>query len=794
VCAVREVRLGLVGLWACLWLAVDASSQDLKAGDSLPDCSKIPLLTVGSRATPADRRSLGQLPPSLESLLRADGVAIVHFCSPRAARGAAFGTFFVEELSALEKAAHGMPYPCAVVPVLPLGEKGRQDAQTLLEATETKSWGSPTIYWEPTFPRPGLYRTFRPGTSAYDDGGLTTSWTYLVGPDRRIIAVRAPGETAGLYDWLQHNLPEKVVPVARPASSTLSIAADPGSWPAFRRTLRREARAEQLPDTLGYAYLAWKASVGRTFASPAVSRDCVYAMTDTKGLHVVSLADGAPLASYAPGSSWWTSPAIAGDYVYAISAEGTVSALDSLKLGKRWEQDLHGLVTSSPTVSEGALYVGSRNGAVYALDATTGAPLWEFQTGGEISSSPAVVGGLVLIGSGDRCLYALDAASGQARWAAQTGGAVDSSPIVAGEDVFVGSFDGHLYCVALADGVIRWRCKLGGWVHSSPAVDDSHVFVGTVDIRRDEVPTFSWVDRRTGEVRGQFEVPDAIYSSPTVWGDVVVIGCRDGRVYAFDRAGRQTQPVWTYQTRGHVHASPVVVGDTVLVASYDGQLYALRQSKPVHVWKEADVVPRWFVAALVRQLHVQTADLIAAAAVGDVGVEHQLTGWETLFQQIKEQVAAPGARPKVLPRDVPPEHPGAPFVEYVLTAGLLGGYPDGTFCPSSPTTLYQFSSALASVLEWVIRPDYGWRVLKERDLGNVQVEVRAEPVAGRPPVRLADIPEQHWAKQALTFQASNQLLLVDEQGHFRGERTVTVKDAAAQWDLITQSVKVVRVR
>jgi outer membrane protein assembly factor BamB len=773
-----------VGTWS--------GAQDLKPGDLLPDCGKIPLVALGGR--PGYEGSGQGAPFSLERLLLSNGVTIVHFCSPRAARGQPFGSFLLEELSALQKAAHGAPYPCTVVPVVPLGEKGRADTLAVLEASETRPWGEPTVYWEPTFPRPGLYRTFRPGAAAYDDGGLTTSWTYLIGPDRSLLAARAPGEEPQLYDWIVQHLPEKVVPVARQASSALALPADPRAWPAFRRTPRREAAADQLPDTLGYAYLAWRQSIGRTFASPAVSQERVYAMTDDRGLQVLGLADGAQLGSLAAGGSWWTSPAVAGEYVYVISGEGVVTAIHALRVEKRWRHELNGFVTSSPTIADGALYVGSRNGAAYALDAATGDRLWEFQTGGEISSSPAVVGGLVLIGSGDRNVYALDAASGEVRWIAATGGAVDSSPTIAGESVYVGSFDGYLYRIALADGAIEWRCKLGGWVHSSPAVDDTQAFVGTVDIRRDETPTFSWVDRRTGEVRGQFQTPDAVYSSPTIWGDVVVVGCRDGRVYAFDRAMKQTQPIWTYQTRSYVHASPVVVGDTLLIASYDGTLYALRQARPIDVWTDADVVPRWFMAALVQQLHQQTADLIAAAAQGEVGAEQRLTDWDALFGQVKEQVANPGERPKVLPRDVPSEHPGAPFVEYVLTAGLLGGYPDGTFGPSSPTSLYQFSSALASVLEWVSRPDYGWRVLKERNLGDVQIEVRAEPVAGRAPVSLADIPEEHWAKQALEFQASNALLLVDEQGRFRGERTVTVRDAAAQWDLLTQSVKVVRVR
>jgi outer membrane protein assembly factor BamB len=502
----RWTRSLLLILPAVLVFVAASLAQDLQPGDVLPDCSKIPLLSTKAPGRSGDGAPpIGQRTPSLEDSLLPDGVAIVHFCSPRAPRGGPFRSFFVEELSALQKAAHGAPYPCVVVPVVPLGEKGLRDAETILREAETEAWGNSTVYYEPTYPRPGLYRTFRPGATAYGDGDITTPWTYLVGPDRKIIAARAPGEEPGLYDWLQQNLPETIVPVPRPASTDLTIPpADPRAWPAFRRTLRRQATAERLPDTLGYTYLAWKASPGRTFSSPAVVEERVYVSTDKNGLQALSLDNGEPLGSFSFGQSWWTSPVVAGDHVYAISSSGTAVALDRMRLTRHWKQDLDGLVTSSPAVSDGAVYVGSRNGAVYALDAATGDILWKFQTGGEISSSPAVIAGLVLIGSGDRNLYALDAATGQQKWATATGAAVDSSPTIAGEEVLVGSFDGGLYSVSLADGTINWRCQLGGWVHSSPAVDDTQVFVGTVDIRRDDVPTFSWIDRKTGEIRGQF--------------------------------------------------------------------------------------------------------------------------------------------------------------------------------------------------------------------------------------------------------------------------------------------------
>ena len=779
-----------MGLTALLLPAIVAQASDLKAGDTLPNCSKIPLVNVSSDYRP---QKFGVA--SLESALLSDGVAIVHFCSPRPPRHAPFETAFIEQLSDLQKAAHSVSYPCKVVAVVPFGDKGRADAATLIEQSQDKPWGDAHIYFEPTFPRPGLYRTFRPGTSGEGGAEITAPWTYLFGPGRKILAVRCQESTVRLYYWLQQNLPEAFVPVPAAPSTNLSLpAAAPWVWPTFRRTPQHQPAASLLPDVLPYTYLAWQTPIGRTFASPVVVDNVVYINTDASGLRSLALVTGQTLLAYSIGQSWWSSPVVAGNLVYSISSQGVVFAVDRGTFALKWKRDLGGLITSSPVVSDGALYVGSRNGAVYAVDASNGEVLWHFQTGGEISSSPALSNGVLVIGSGDRNIYAIDTKTGTMKWSTPTDGPVDSSPTVAGDEVFVGSFDGGLYALKLSDGAVNWRCQLGGWVHSSPAVDEDKVFVGTVNTRRDQMATFNWVARKDGKRLGSFDMPDAVYSSPTVWGDLVLIGCRDRQLYAFDRKMRQTQPAWTYRTRSYVHASPVVVGDTVLVASFDGDLYALRQAKPIRTWTETDIIPRWFVAALTRELHKEVGDLIEKAASGKVGAELTLKKFEDVFADIKASASKSAPAPKVLPRDVPAEHPGAPYIEYVLTAGLLSGYPDSTFRPNEPTTRYQFAFGLSTVLQTVTRPDFAWKLLGQRSAKGAEVEVRIQPVPGRPRTMPRDVPANHWAYKALSDLTEKALAPLDEEGMFRGTKTLTLKDAAVYWGMFVESLKVVRVK
>lgn len=777
-----------ISLGCGIALAALTFAEDLKVGDTLPNSSKIPLLPLT-----ADYRPQPATVFSLERNLRNDGVSIVHFCSPRPPRKGAFVSPFIEELVDLQRAALSVSYPCNAIAVVPFGSKGREDVMAVIGQSDQRGWNDTQIYYEPTFPRPGLYRTFRPGQVTDTGSEITTPWTYLIGPGRKVLAIRPPDSAVKLYDWLQANLPDSVSPVPGQPSTDLSLPKDGvWVWPTFRRTLQHRPAASMLPDVLPYTYLAWQSDIGRTFATPVVVDNVVYTNSDSKGLQSLALGNGQHLLSYDSGPSWWSSPVVAGNYVYSISREGVLSAVDRGTFLPRWKRDLAGLVTSSPIVNEGTLYVGSRNGAVYAVDASSGEILWRFQTGGEISSSAALSNGVLVIGSGDRNVYAIDAKTGSLKWQVSTEGPVDSSPTIVDEEVFVGSFDGGLYNLNLSNGNVIWRSPLGGWVHSSPAVDGDTVFVGTVNIKRDETATFNWIDRKTGKKLGSFEMGDAVYSSPTVWGDLVLIGCRDHYLYAFDKKMRQVQPAWTYKTRSYIHASPVVVGDTVLVTSFEGSMYALRQAKPIRTWTDSDILPRWFVAALTRELHKEVGDLVAKAASAKVGTELSLKSFAEVYADIKNN----GLKnvPKVLPSDVPSEHPGAAYIEYVLTSGLLTGYPDGAFRPNEPTTRYQFSFGLSTVVQTVTRPDFAWKSVGSDGKSGAQVEVRIQPVVGRPQIMPVDVQESHWAYRALVDLASRALVPLDDERNYRGGKSLTLKDAADHWNLYVESVKVVRTK
>jgi serine/threonine-protein kinase len=183
-----------------------------------------------------------------------------------------------------------------------------------------------------------------------------------------------------------------------------------------------------------------------TYSAPAVADGTVYVGSWGSKLYAFSAA-GSVNCSAAPAGKTctplWTAatpsgiggtPAVAHGVVYAVSADGTLSAFDAA--GSRscsgtvtaktctplWSSAprTSGYVTkSSPAVANGIVYFSSTNGGTYAYDAAgsldcsttptgkTCAPLWGAVTGFIGGGSPAIVNGVLYINvSGDGTIYA----------------------------------------------------------------------------------------------------------------------------------------------------------------------------------------------------------------------------------------------------------------------------------------------------------------------------------------------------------------------------------------------------
>lgn len=120
-------------------------------------------------------------------------------------------------------------------------------------------------------------------------------------------------------------------------------------------------------------------------------------------------------------------------------------------------------------------------------------------------------------------------------WEFLTNGPVFSSPCVTPDhrQVLCGSHDGSLYCLNCTDGSLVWSFRTTGKVFSSPCVFD-----GTAVGRRGTLVGLAstdgtvWIlDGRDGRTLASSTLTGELFSSPVVWGQFLVVGCRNDFVY-----------------------------------------------------------------------------------------------------------------------------------------------------------------------------------------------------------------------------------------------------------------------
>src|SRR5207248_6579424 len=130
----------------------------------------------------------------------------------------------------------------------------------------------------------------------------------------------------------------------------------------------------------------------------------------------------------------------------------------------------------------------------------------------------------------DSTLHVIDTKTGKELGSVQLDGQTGASAAVVGDDLYIGTMSNQILAIDLKKQAVKWKYEAN-------------------------------------------ENPQPYFSSPAVAADLVVFGCRDKRVHAFDRlTGKK---VWEYPTKGKVDSSPVIASKWVYVGSSDGHLYVL---------------------------------------------------------------------------------------------------------------------------------------------------------------------------------------------------------------------------
>ena len=393
------------------------------------------------------------------------------------------------------------------------------------------------------------------------------------------------------------------------ATSILNVYLPP-AWPMFHKDLLHRGATSPayfIPDQ-NYA-LAWKNVAFNTVSSPAVANldadwssglEIVIGANDNK-IYAFS-SSGVQSWAYATAGVVTSTPAVAdldgnaanGLEVVVGSNDKKVYALTSGG-GFLWSYVTGGAVTSSPAVADVdndgnmEVVVGSSDAKMYVLN-KNGGKVCSYATGGSIDSSPAVgdidvtrAGLEIAFGSDDGSVYVVDKGCNLLA-SFSTGGNVDSSPALGDInndgllEIVIGSDSGRVYALRYIPNPAAlnqlWAFVTGAPVDSSPALVQWESGQWMITVGADNGNVYALAQNGAQFASSPFVTGAAVDSSPAIadlknalWGDEVIVGSDNKRLYVLNFFTNPVTVDWSYVTANPVDSSPAVAD-----VDHDGEL------------------------------------------------------------------------------------------------------------------------------------------------------------------------------------------------------------------------------
>lgn len=270
-----------------------------------------------------------------------------------------------------------------------------------------------------------------------------------------------------------------------------------------------------------------------------------------------------------------------GQFVAVVSRE---NVLIVLKDGREaWRSKLDALTVTAPLVAGERVFVMSADRSVSAFDAASGRRLWQQQRTGEalvLAQSGVLVaaGDTLIAGLGGR-LVGLSPANGATRWSAPIATGRGTNEIERlvdlvsgvsrlGDQICVRAFQAAVGCVDINKNSVIWSKPAAG---SSGIHGDQDALFGTETNGK----VWSW-RRSNGEVLWTSDMLRfRSLSAPLLVGRLIAVGDDSGNVHFLSRV--DAEPLNRLLTDGSaVAVTPVMAGRTVVVVTQRGGVFGFR--------------------------------------------------------------------------------------------------------------------------------------------------------------------------------------------------------------------------
>lgn len=353
--------------------------------------------------------------------------------------------------------------------------------------------------------------------------------------------------------------------------------ATTSDWPQYRHDAVNSGTVSKKNEPSGPLEERWSFETsGELSPGPLIANGTVYVGSSNGTAYALAANDGSERWRTTAGKGIAAPTATGDSAVYVRTKRSPAVALDTETGTERWRLDVSETTYSQPTFAEGIVYVGGPRGTVYALDADSGERKWSFDTKTGLVGVPAVTDETVYVTGNGGLLLALDANYGSKQWHYQQSQTISAPPTVVEKHLFVA--DGDRVLAFHADtGSPLWGRRIYQAGAFGVAVAGDRVYVTGATEYDKPVNRLNALAVEDGTSVWQTDLPANPTTAPTVVGDTVLVGCKDGNLYALDRgSGTKT---WHVAVGGTDVFAPAVVNETVYVGSQYG-LHAFEGGMP----------------------------------------------------------------------------------------------------------------------------------------------------------------------------------------------------------------------
>lgn len=236
-----------------------------------------------------------------------------------------------------------------------------------------------------------------------------------------------------------------------------------------------------------------------------------------------------------------TPPAAVDGKVYVVSQTNHLYVLAQSDGSEQWDyeavSETAGVLSSTtPAVAGEVAVAGFTSGELFAFRSANGRVFWDdtltrtrvltpIAALNDIAGSPVIDRGFVFAISHSGRLAAIDLRTGQRVWETEVAGTQTPWPV--GDQLYVVSLDARLICFNRTDGRVRWVTQLARYGDAEDREDPIHWSGPVLVSGRLAVVSSTGIGQlvspETGEVLGQFAVPEGVFQAPIVANETMFV-------------------------------------------------------------------------------------------------------------------------------------------------------------------------------------------------------------------------------------------------------------------------------